>query len=82
MKTYSWFIAKRYFNAKRQNGRFLSFIRIMAIGGIAIGAAGLLIALSVVHGFKSVLMIKLQALDQKSLLKPIAIYPFSKPTPF
>src|SRR5699024_2599589 len=31
----------------------LSFIKIMAITGIAVGSAGLLIALSITHGFKS-----------------------------
>ena len=31
----------------------MSFIKVMAISGVAIGSAGLLIALSIVHGFKS-----------------------------
>jgi lipoprotein-releasing system permease protein len=47
-----WFIAQRYFKSNRKDASFLSFIKIMAIGGVAVGSAGLLIALSVVHGFK------------------------------
>ena len=50
---FEWYLALRYFRGKRQESRFLSFIKIMAIGGVAVGAAGLLIALSIVHGFKS-----------------------------
>ncbi len=50
---FEWYLALRYFKGKRKGSRFLSFIKIMAIGGVAIGSAGLLIALSIVHGFKS-----------------------------
>lgn len=50
---FEWFIARRYFRGKRQESRFLSFIKIMAIAGVALGSGGLLIALSIVHGFKS-----------------------------
>lgn len=50
---FTWYIAATYFRGKNRESRFLSFIKIMAIGGVAIGAAGLLIALSIVHGFKS-----------------------------
>lgn len=50
---FEWFLARRYFRGNRKGSRFLSFIKVMAIGGVAIGSAGLLIALSIVHGFKS-----------------------------
>ncbi len=50
---FTWYIAGRYFRGKNRESRFLSFIKIMAIGGVAIGSAGLLISLSIVHGFKS-----------------------------
>lgn len=50
---FEWYLAFRYFKGRRGGSRFLSFIKIMAIGGVAIGSAGLLIALSIVHGFKS-----------------------------
>ena len=50
---FEWYLALRYFKGNRKGARFLSFIKIMSITGVAIGSAGLLIALSVVHGFKS-----------------------------
>jgi len=52
---FEWYLAKRYFKGKRKGSSFLSFIKIMAITGVAVGSAGLLIALSIVHGFKSVI---------------------------
>lgn len=50
---FEWYLAKRYFQGKRKDSSFLSFIKAMAITGVAVGSAGLLIALSIVHGFKS-----------------------------
>ncbi|MEX0905259.1 MAG: ABC transporter permease, partial [Balneolaceae bacterium] len=50
---FTWYIAGRYFKGRNRDSRFLSFIKIMAIGGVAVGSAGLLISLSIVHGFKS-----------------------------
>lgn len=50
---FEWFVALRYFKSNRKDASFLSFIKIIAIAGVAIGSAGLLISLSVVHGFKS-----------------------------
>ena len=52
---FEWYLAMRYFKGKRKGSRFLSFIKSMAITGVAVGSAGLLIALSIVHGFKSVI---------------------------
>lgn len=52
---FEWYLALRYFQGRRRESRFLSFIKIMAITGVAIGSAGLLIALSIVHGFKTVI---------------------------
>ncbi|MCH8569406.1 MAG: ABC transporter permease [Balneolales bacterium] len=56
---FEWFIARRYFSSGRKGSSFLSFIKIMAIAGVAVGAAGLLIALSIVHGFKSTIQEKI-----------------------
>lgn len=50
---FTWYIAGRYFRGKNRDSRFLSFIKFMAIAGVAVGSAGLLISLSIVHGFKS-----------------------------
>jgi lipoprotein-releasing system permease protein len=52
---FEWYLALRYFQGGRRESRFLSFIKIMAITGVAIGSAGLLIALSIVHGFSTVI---------------------------
>lgn len=53
---FEWFIASRYFrDRRRSSSSFLSFIKMMSVGGIAVGAGGLLIALSIVHGFSSVI---------------------------
>ncbi len=56
---FTWFLAYRYFRGRTTGNSFLSFIKIMAVAGVAIGAAGLLIALSIVHGFKSVIQEKI-----------------------
>ena len=50
---FTWYIAGKYFRSKKRESRFLSFIKLMSIGGVAIGSAGLLISLSIAHGFKS-----------------------------
>jgi lipoprotein-releasing system permease protein len=47
----SWFIAKRYLQAHRRNG-FLSFITTIAILGVTLGTAALIITLSVLDGFE------------------------------
>ncbi|MCC5934843.1 MAG: ABC transporter permease [Balneolales bacterium] len=57
--SFEWFIARRYFSSSRKGASFLSFIKIMAVSGVAVGAAGLLIALAVVHGFKSTIQEKI-----------------------
>lgn len=56
---FKWFLAYRYFRGRSQGSAFLSFIKIMAVAGVAIGSAGLLIALSIVHGFSSVIQEKI-----------------------
>jgi lipoprotein-releasing system permease protein len=52
------FLAYRYFWGKRSGSGFISFIKTMSITGVAIGSAGLLIALSIVHGFKETIQEK------------------------
>lgn len=51
--SFTWYVARRYFQGSNRDSKFLSFIKIMAIAGVAVGSAGLLISLSIVHGFKS-----------------------------
>lgn len=52
------FLATRYFWGNRKGTGFVSFIKSMSIAGVAIGSAGLLIALSIVHGFKETIQTK------------------------
>lgn len=59
MRTFEWYLALRYFRGKRKGSRFLSFIKIMSITGVAVGSAGLLIALTIVHGFKATITDKI-----------------------
>lgn len=47
----SWFIAKRYLQAHRRSG-FFSFITSIAIVGVMLGTAALIITLSVLDGFE------------------------------
>lgn len=53
-----WFIAKRYFTGSRSGAGFLSFVKVMAVTGVAVGSASLLISLSIVHGFRSTIQDK------------------------
>lgn len=41
---FEFYLSRRYFSSARSGKGFLSFIKRMAIGGVALGSAGLLIA--------------------------------------
>ncbi|HLB01383.1 MAG TPA: ABC transporter permease [Bacteroidota bacterium] len=47
----SWFIARRFFRTSRRSP-FLSFISTIAIAGVCLGTAALIIALSILDGFE------------------------------
>lgn len=49
--SYELFIVKRYFQAKRRGG-FISFITFIAIAGVMLGTAALIIALTILGGFE------------------------------
>lgn len=49
---FEYFIAKRYFKAKRKTG-FISIITYVSIVGVALGVAALIIVLSVMNGFET-----------------------------
>lgn len=56
MKTFQRFVALRYIRdrgARREGRAFVRFITFVGIGGVAIGVAALILALSIVHGFSS-----------------------------
>jgi lipoprotein-releasing system permease protein len=48
---FEWFIAKRYFKARRRS-EFLSFISTFTIIGIALGTTALILTLSILDGFE------------------------------
>ncbi|CAN5368285.1 lipoprotein-releasing ABC transporter permease subunit [soil metagenome] len=52
--SYEWMIGTRYTRAKRsaRRNRFISFISAIAMGGIALGVAALIVVLSVMNGFQ------------------------------
>lgn len=47
----SWFIAQRYFRSQRRT-RFLSFITTIAVIGVAMGTAALILTVSILDGFE------------------------------
>ncbi|MBI3150060.1 MAG: lipoprotein-releasing ABC transporter permease subunit [Betaproteobacteria bacterium] len=51
MAAYELLVGLRYTRAKRRN-HFISFISIISMGGIALGAAALIVVLSVMNGFQ------------------------------
>ena len=51
MKRLDWFIARRYL-ASRKQGRFLSFISWIALGGITLGVMALIVVLGVMTGMQ------------------------------
>jgi len=59
----------RYLRSKK-NSRFLSFITLLSIGGVAIGVTAMIIVLSVMDGFESQLKKRLGAGDLHVLISP------------
>ncbi len=60
--TYELFIARRYLRSK-QNAGFLSFIAFIAVGGVILGVAALVIMLSVTNGFSGEVKSRLIGMD-------------------
>lgn len=54
----SFFIAKKYISNK-QSSKFLSLVSVISIGGIALGTAVLIIALTILNGFEDVVAQKI-----------------------
>lgn len=74
--TLSFFIFKKYIKSKR-NSRFLNLISTIAIIGISIGVATLIIALSIISGFEKTLTQKLTDIDSH-----IKIFSFKANLPY
>lgn len=58
MKRLDWFIARRYLSSRKQ-GRFLSFITWIALGGITVGVTALNVVLGVMNGMQEELRDKI-----------------------
>jgi lipoprotein-releasing system permease protein len=58
MKRLDWFIARRYLSARRK-GRFLSIITWIALGGVTVGVAALVVVIAVMTGMQKDLKAKI-----------------------
>jgi lipoprotein-releasing system permease protein len=65
---YELFIARRYLRSK-QNAGFLSFITFIAVGGVILGVAALVIMLSVTNGFSGEVKSRLIGMDAHVAVK-------------
>ncbi|MCX8105407.1 MAG: ABC transporter permease [Ignavibacterium album] len=74
--TFSFFIFKKYIKSNRDS-RFLNLISIIAIAGITLGVATLIIALSVISGFEKTLTQKLTDIDSH-----IKVFSFKSSLPY
>lgn len=67
--TWAVWVGMRYLRSKK-NSRFLSFITLLSVGGVAIGVTAMIIVLSVMDGFESQLKKRLGAGDLHVLITP------------
>ncbi|WP_337866118.1 ABC transporter permease [Ignavibacterium sp.] len=72
---FAFFIFRKFITSNR-NSRFLNLISGIAISGIALGVATLIIALSVISGFEKTLTLKLTDIDSH-----IKVFSFDKTLP-
>ena len=72
---FAFFIFRRFISSNR-NSRFLNLISGIAVSGIALGVATLIIALSVISGFEKTLTMKLTDIDSH-----IKVFSFDKDLP-
>ncbi|MBD3224535.1 MAG: FtsX-like permease family protein [Caldithrix sp.] len=75
MKSFEYFIARRYLKAKRKT-TFISIITYISIGGVTIGVTALILVLSVMNGFEKEVRSRLLGADahlrvRKYFQKPI-----------
>ena len=73
-----WFLASKYFSGKRREAGFLSFVKYMAIGGITLGSASLLLALAITHGFSDVIANKLFEFGSHVKVQGFGSYPVGR----
>lgn len=62
MKRLSWFVARRYL-ASRRKGAFVSLITLIAVGGVLVGVAALIIVIAVMTGLQRDLQSKIVGMN-------------------
>lgn len=77
MKSFEFFIAKRYFKTKRKTG-FISIISYISIGGVTIGVAALILVLSVMNGFEQEVRSRLLGADAHVRLRKFYFQPIDR----
>jgi len=77
MKSFEFFIARRYFKAKRRTG-FISIISYISIGGVTIGVAALILVLSVMNGFEQEVRSRLLGADAHVRLRKFYFQPLTR----
>lgn len=76
--SFEYFIAKRYFGAKRQTG-FISIITYVSIAGIMIGVTALILVLSVMNGFEQEVRTRLIGADAHLRIRKYFTEPIAQP---
>lgn len=71
-----FFIAKRYFRAKKKTG-FISIISYVSIGGVMIGVTALILVLSVMNGFEQEVRSRLLGADAHVRLRKFYVEPIT-----
>jgi len=77
MKKFEFFIARRYFKAKRRTG-FISIITYVSIGGVTIGVTALILVLSVMNGFEQEVRSRLLGADAHVRLRKYYVEPITR----
>ncbi|APF20472.1 protein of unknown function DUF214 [Caldithrix abyssi DSM 13497] len=77
MKSFEFFIAKRYFKAKRRTG-FISIITYVSIGGVMIGVTALILVLSVMNGFEQEVRSRLLDADAHVRVRKFYMEPITR----
>ena len=65
------------FLVNKSSGSFSSFASWLAIGGLAIGIAALMLTASIVQGFEEVISQKLEKLDGQGRVQHVLSYPIN-----
>ncbi|NOX89521.1 MAG: FtsX-like permease family protein [Calditrichaeota bacterium] len=77
MNSFEFFIAKRYFKAKRKTG-FISIITYVSIAGVMIGVTALILVLSVMNGFEQEVRSRLLGADAHLRIRKFYLEPITR----